>query len=74
MKYLGVTLDENLNFNKHIEIIHNKSVNKLGMLRRSRDFLDKRTSLTLYQSLVLPQITYCDLVYETSSKANLEKL
>ena len=74
MKYLGVTLDENLNFNKHIDIIHAKSVNKLGILRRSREFLDRQTALTLYQSLVLPQMTYCDLVYETTSKANKEKL
>ena len=33
MKYLGITLDEHLNFNKHTEIIHAKAVNKLGLLR-----------------------------------------
>ena len=74
MKYLGVTLDENLKFNKHIEIIHVKSVNKLGSLRRARQFLDRSAALTLYQSLVLPQLTYCDVVYETTSKANTVKL
>ncbi len=30
--------------------------------------------MTLYQSLVIPQITYCDFVYETTNKANQEKL
>ena len=51
MKYLGVTLDEQLKFNKHIEIVHNKAVNRLGMLRHSRDFLDRESALTLYQCL-----------------------
>ena len=74
MKYLGVTLDANLSFNKHIEIVHAKAVNKLGMLRRSRDFLDRKSALTLYQSLVLPQLSYCDTVYETTSAANKDKL
>ncbi len=41
MKYLGVTLDGSLNFNQHINIVHGKAVNKLGMLRRSHDFLDR---------------------------------
>ena len=74
MKYLGVSLDASLNFNQHISLIHNKAVNKLGILRRSRDFLDRKTSLTLYQSLILPQLTYCDLVYETTNKSNTDKL
>ena len=30
--------------------------------------------LGTHQSLVLPQITYCDIVYETTNKANREKL
>ena len=74
MKYLGVTLDEQLNFNKHIEIVHGKAVNKLGMLRRFRDFLDRKSSLTLYKSLVLPQISYCDIVYCTTNQSSKDKL
>ncbi len=74
MKYLGVFLDEKLDFNKHVEIMHSKAVNKLGILRRSRDFLDCKSSLTLYQSLILPQLSYCDIVYDTTSKANKDKI
>ena len=74
MKYLGVHLDEHLTFNNHISITHGKAVGKLWLLRRSREFLDEKSALTLYQSLLLPQSTYCDLVYETTTKANTEKL
>ena len=74
MKYLGVILDEKLDFNKHVEIMHSKAVNKLGILRRSRDFLDRKSSLTLYQSLILPQLSYCDIVFDTTSKSNKDKI
>ena len=32
------------------------------------------TALTLYQSLILPQISCCDLVYETTNQSNRDKL
>ncbi len=74
MKYLGVILDEELNFNDHINYIHTKATNKLGILRKSRDFLDRKTSLLLYQSLVLPHFDYCDTTYSCTTQANLNKL
>ncbi len=42
MKYLGVILDEHLNFDQHISVIHNKAVNKLGIIRKSRQFLGQK--------------------------------
>ena len=74
MKYLGVILDDELSFNDHINYIHTKATNKLGILRKSRDFLDKKTSLLLYQSLVLPHFDYCDTTYGCTSTVNLNKL
>ncbi len=74
MKYLGVHLDQHLTFDTHISITHGKAVGKLGLLRRSREFLDEKSALTLYQSLLLPQLTYCDTVYETTTQANTSKL
>ncbi len=56
MKYLGMILDESLTFDEHIAQIYAKSSQKLGILRRSRDYLDTNTSLMLYKSLVLPHL------------------
>ena len=36
--------------------------------------MDRKSSLTLYQSLILPQLSYCDVVYDTTSKANKDKI
>ena len=74
MKYLGVVLDKKLTFDKHINQTHSKASQKLGILRRSRDYLDHSTSLTLYKSLVLPHLDYCDIVYMCTTVQNLNKL
>ncbi len=74
MKYLGVMLDDHLTFNDHIDYAHNKASKKLGILRKSREYLDQSTSLLLYKSLVLPHLDYCDLVYMCTTLHNLNRL
>ena len=74
MKYLGVILDNFLTFDQHTDYIHGKAVKKLGIVRKAREFLDMGTSVKLYQSLVLPHMDYCDIVYSCTSDANLQKL
>ena len=74
MKYLGVILDDHLTFDEHISQVHTRSSQNLGILRRSREYLDTNTSMTLYKSLVLPHLDYCDLVYMNTTVQNLNKL
>ena len=74
IKYLGVYLDWELNFDKHTSYVHAKAVKKLGVLKKTRPLMDKDTSVLLYKSLVLLLLDYCDTVYECTSKANLTKL
>ena len=74
MKYLGMILGNNSTFNEHIEYIHSKSVKKLDRVRNARDFLDRKTSVLLYESLVLPHLDYCNTIYRCTSATNLEKL
>ena len=42
--------------------------------RKARDFRDRKTSILLYKSLVLPHLDYCDTVYGCTSIVNLQKL
>ena len=74
MKYLGVILDQHLTFDEHVAYLQSKVVKKLGIVRKARDFLDRPAAITLYKSLVLPHIDYCDIVYECTSIGNLQKL
>ena len=74
MKYLGMILDEKLTFDEHVHQTYTKASQKLGILRRSREYLDTTTSLTLYKSLVLPHLDYCDIVYMCTTAQNLNRL
>ena len=44
------------------------------MLKKVRYLIDQSTALTLYKSLVLPHIDYCDVVYTTASKDTIRQL
>ena len=62
MKLLGVTIDEHLNFSKHIgEVCKNASM-KVGVLMRLRNMLTTSAKLKIFISFILPQITYCHTV------------
>ena len=74
MKYLGVILDEHLTFDEHVSYILTKSSKKLGILRRARDYLNKKSKILLYKSLILLHLDYCDIVYMCTSESNLQQL
>ena len=74
MKFLVMILDEKLTFDEHINQTYTKASQKLGILRRSREYLDTTTGLTLYKSLVLPHLDYYDTVYMCTIVQNLNKL
>ena len=51
-----------------------KACAKLGAIRKTRNCAGHSTALTLYKSLVLPHLDYCDVVYMTANKDLLTKL
>ncbi len=62
-KYLGVVLDQNLKWEAQIN--HTcKIVSKyIGMMYRIRKWLSISHMNTIYKALVLPRLTYCDIVW-----------
>ena len=73
-KDLGVTFDNQLKFNKHIEMSITKASQRVGLIRRSFKHMDKHMFLTLYKSLVRPVLEYCSTVWCTNTKTMSEKL
>ena len=55
-KDLGVNIDVQLKFSKHIEIQVNKANKILGMIRRSYEFLDGDSLKILFVALVRPHL------------------
>ena len=73
-KYLGITLDQCLTFELHIQYVYNKCCARLGMLRKARNCLVQKLELTLYKSLVLPHIDLGDVLYDVAPKELTNKL
>ena len=63
MKFLGVTLDENLLWNKHVNIINNKISKYVLIFYRLRNSLTFSSMKLMYDSLVLPNLTYCSSIW-----------
>jgi len=62
-KDLGVTVDNELKFSKHIETQVAKANKILGLIRRSFQHLDIETMRSLYTSLVRPHLEYANVVW-----------
>ena len=57
-KFLGVWLDEKLNWSKHIKEISGKIAKGVGILTKARSYLDPTIMKTLYYSFLYPYLHY----------------
>ena len=76
-KDLGVTFDDNLSFDNHINNCINKANKMIGLIRRSFSFLDKDIFCKLYKALVRPHVEYANSVWHPYLKrqsAAIEKI
>ena len=73
-KFLGVLIDSNLTWKAHTSHI-SKIVSKYnGIIRKIRQFLNIESLHTLYNTLVLPYLSYCTLVWGDNNNSNLNSL
>ena len=73
-KFLGVIVDNQLNWNAHIKHISNKMSKSVGILRFLRDIFPKHILKTLYLTLTYPYFNYCNLIWGTAHDTNLNPL
>ena len=74
LKYLGVFMDEKLNFEDHIKYICKKVSKSIGIIQSLRNTLPCSTLKSLYFALVHPYLNYCNIVWGGTSKKYLEPL
>ena len=72
-KYLGVTITEDLTWNKHIEKISASANRKLGFLKRNIKTKDSKLKEKAYKAIVRPSVEYCSTVWDPASN-NLRTL
>ena len=57
---LGVHIDSELKFSKHVEIQTNKANKILGLVRRSYEYLDRESMRLLFTALVRPHLEFAN--------------
>jgi hypothetical protein len=72
-KYIGVLVDENLSFSKHIQNQVNKANSIMGLIRRIYAHLDEQSFKYLFQTLVRPHIEYAEAVWTPFKVGILKK-
>ena len=73
-KFLGIFVDNHLNFRSHINFICSKISKVIGMLFRLNDILPTDALKTLYSTLLLPHIMYGIEIWYGILKANDDRL
>ena len=71
--YLGLQLSNDLNWDKHKCVISLKLTKTIGVLNRLRYEHPEEILLTLYNTLILPHLNYCILLWGANT-GNIHKL
>ena len=58
-KFLGVILDNKLNWHAHCDYICSKMSKGIGIIFKARKAINEATLLSFYNSLILPYVSYC---------------
>ena len=58
IKYLGVLIDQNLPWKSHVDSVIVKISKTIGMIAKLRYFVPSTVLVNIYNSLILPYITY----------------
>ena len=73
-KFLGLILDDNVNFRKHVEYIVNKASKSVGIFYKTKSYLSKNLLKTLYYSLIYPYFLYANAVWGGTFSTYLESI
>ena len=73
-KFLGVIVDQHLNWKDHISIISQKISKSCGIICRIRNTLDIKSKRLIYYSLIHPYLTHCMNVWSCTYPTNFKML
>ena len=71
---MGVIVDRQLNWKDHMEAVRRKCLGGLTQLHKVKEALQMRLRKLLYQSLILPHLDYCAIIWAECSKGDADKI
>ena len=73
-KFLGVAIDNNLNWSAHIKYICNNMSKSIGIINRVRNLVNKETLINLYYVFMYVYITYYNVIWGRAPNIYLSKV
>lgn len=73
-KFLGVLVDEKLNWKQHISSLRGKLSKCSAIIYKASSILQSTTLITLYNTLFLPYIAYCAEIWGNACLSNLNSI
>ena len=74
IKFLGVIIDNKLNWSDHILCIKNKISKSIGIINKTRTFLDKNTLRNLDFTFIYPYLIYCIEIWGNTNDTHLNPI
>ena len=73
-KFLGVIITSDMTWKEHIRTVTTNISRTIGVITRIRYKISYKTALLLYDTLILSQLNYCNLIWASTYKTSLLKL
>ena len=73
-KYLGFTIDSNLNWSDHIDAVKTKLLKTIGILYKTRYFLNQNSLYYIFNSLLMSHVRYGLLCWGRASKTKITEI
>ena len=73
-KYLGVIIDESMNWEEQLKTVKRKIKNGLGAMFKHKNILSQKQLATVYRALIESHLRYCSVISGCLSNTKLESL
>ena len=73
-KFLGIYIDENLNWKYHTQQISLKIARNIGVINRIKNLLSPELLIILYYTIIQPYLLYCNIIWGGANKIALKRL
>ena len=74
VKFLGITIDKHLTWNQHVNNISISIAKGIGSLYKVKNYLLEDSLLMIYNTLILPYLNYCNIVWGNCHKTKLNHI
>ena len=74
IKFLGITIDQNLNWKEYTEILTNKIAKNMNIIKHIKKFINQKALQSLYFTMIHSYLTYCNIIWGSNYKTLIEKI